>query len=132
MIVDTSAVVAVLNDEPDRGRFEEAIAGSECKMSSISFLEASIVMMCRRGEESLAAMDAWIEAAAIDVVPFTPAQARIARNAYARFGKGRHPAALNFGDCASYALAIDRDEYLLFAGREFSLTDVRCTATEPK
>jgi ribonuclease VapC len=126
LIVDTSAVVAVLNNEPERAQFEEAIAGYSCEMSSISLLEASIVLLCRRGEESLAALDTWIEAAGIDVVPFTPAHARLARNAYARFGKGRHPAALNFGDCATYALAIDRDDQLLFAGGDFPLTDVRC------
>jgi len=126
LIVDSSAVVAVLNNEPERDQFEEAIAGSSCEMSSITLLEASIVLLCRRGEESLAALDTWIEAAGIDVVPFTSAHARLARNAYARFGKGRHPAALNFGDCATYALAIDRDDELLFTGRDFPLTDVRC------
>ena len=121
-------MVATLNNEPERIKFEEAIAGSACAMSSVSLLEASIVLTCRRGEESLAALDTWIEAAGIELVPFTPAHARLARNAYARFGKGRHPAALNFGDCATYALAIDRDDALLFVGTDFPLTDVRCAA----
>ena len=126
MIVDSSAVVAVLNNEPERGEFEEIIAGSSCEMSSVSLLEASIVMLGRRGEESLSALDTWIEASGIEIVPFTPAHARLARNAYARFGKGRHPAGLNFGDCATYALAIDRDAPLLFTGNDFGLTDVKC------
>ena len=95
-------------------------------MSSVSLLEASIVLLCRRGEGSLAALDTWIESAGINVVPFTPAHARLARNAYARFGKGRHPAALNFGDCATYALAIDKGDQLLFTGKDFEQTDVRC------
>jgi ribonuclease VapC len=126
LIVDTSAVVSVLNDEPYREQIEVAIAASSCEMSSISLLEASIVLMCRRGEESLAALDTWLEAADINVVAFTPAHARLARNAYARFGKGRHASALNFGDCAAYALAVDRNDELLFVGADFPLTDVRC------
>lgn len=125
MILHTSAVVAVLNNEEERQQYETAIANSDCKMSSVSLLEASIVLLHRRGESSFAALDAWIEAAGIEVVPFSPAHARLARNAYARFGKGLHPAALNFGDCISYALAIDQDEDLLFQGGDFALTDVR-------
>ena len=124
MILDTSAVVAILNNEPERNQFEEVIAESDCETSSISLLEASIEFFCRRGEDSLAALYTWIEAAGITVVRFTPAHARLARNAYARFGKGRHPAALNFCDCATYALAIDRGDQLLFTGETFPLTDV--------
>lgn len=124
MILDTSAVIAILENEPDRKRFEELIASSECKMSSVSYLEASIVLLHRRGEEALASMDTWIESAEIELVPFTPAHARLARNAYARFGKGRHRAGLNFGDCAAYALAMDRDDTLLYQGNDFIHTDI--------
>jgi ribonuclease VapC len=91
-------------------------------------LEASIVLLSQRGEEAALSLDAWIESAGIFVAPFTPSQARLARHAYARYGKGRHPASLNFGDCASYALAIDRGDALLFQGDDFSKTDVRTAA----
>ena len=130
MIIDTSAVVAVLNNELERTQFEEIIAVNSCEISSVSLLEASIVLLCRRGEESLGALDTWVEAAGIEVVSFTPAHARLARSAYARFGKGRHPASLSFGDCATYALAIDRGHQVLFSGSGFSQTDVRCVISE--
>jgi ribonuclease VapC len=127
VIVDTSAVVAILNDEPDRARLETVVASNRCELSSVSYLEASIVLMHRRGEEALAALDAWIEGAGIEIVPFAAAHARLARTAYARYGKGRHPAGLNFGDCAAYALATDRDDELLYQGDDFTLTDVRAS-----
>ncbi|HTV74047.1 MAG TPA: type II toxin-antitoxin system VapC family toxin [Candidatus Acidoferrales bacterium] len=125
MILDTSVVVAVLENEPERKRFEELIAAKDCVMSSVSYLEASIVLLHRRGEAALASLDTWLESAGVDVLPFTAAQARLARNAYARFGKGRHLAALNFGDCAVYALATDRADSLLCQGLDFARTDVR-------
>jgi len=130
VIVDTSAVVAVLNDESQREQFERAIASSDCELSSVSYLEASIVMLHRRGEEALASLDAWIESSEITIAPFTPTQARLARNAYARFGKGRHRAGLNFGDCAVYALAIDRDDDVLYQGDDFAQTDVITSVVE--
>jgi ribonuclease VapC len=123
--IDSSAIVAILNDEPERERFEEYVATNQCRLSSVSYLEASIVLLSRRGEGALAALDTWIESAGIDIIPFTPAQARLARNAYARFGKGRHRAGLNFGDCASYALTVEGDDTLLYQGDDFSHTDVQ-------
>jgi len=125
VIVDTSAVVAILNDESERDRLERAIAASDCEFSSVSYLEASIVLLHRRGEQALASLDTWIESAGIRIAPFTPVQARLARNAYARYGKGRHSAGLNFGDCAVYALAMDRDDDLLYQGDDFARTDVQ-------
>lgn len=124
MILDTSVVVAVLENEPERKRFEELIAAKECAMSSVSYLEASIVLLHRRGEAALASLDTWIESAGVELIPFTAAQARLARNAYARFGKGRHRAALNFGDCAVYALVTDRADALLYKGHDFACTDL--------
>jgi ribonuclease VapC len=129
LILDTSAVVAVLNDEAHRAQFEEIIADSTCEMSSVSLLEASILLLSKRVEGSLAARDTWIEEAGVSVVPFIPTQVRLARNAYARFRKGRHPASLNFGDCATYALAIETGDELLFTGEDFPLTHVRCAET---
>ena len=128
MILDTSAIVAILNNEPGGERLEDVVARSECLMSSVSFLEASIVMCCRRGEASLVSLDAWLETADVQIVPFTASQAKLARNAYARFGKGRHSASLNFGDCATYALAMELDGEVLFTGNDFSKTDVQCAA----
>jgi ribonuclease VapC len=123
--IDSSAIVAILNDEPERERFEEFVAANQCRLSSVSYLESSIVLLSRRGEGALAALDTWIESAGVDIIPFTPAQARLARNAFAHFGKGRHRAGLNFGDCASYALAIEGDDMLLYQGDDFSHTDVQ-------
>lgn len=115
----------MLEGEPERIPFEQLIASTACAVSSISYLEASIVLLNRRGEESLASLDTWIEGAEIEIVPFSAAHARLARNAYARYGKGRHAASLNFGDCATYALAVERDDTLLFKGDDFARTDVR-------
>jgi ribonuclease VapC len=131
MILDTSAIIAVIEDEPDRRHFEELIASNECELSTVSYLEASIVLLHRRGEEALASLDTWIESAEISIVPFTPIQARLARNAYARFGKGRHRAELNFGDCAAYALAMDRGDTLLFQGNDFVHTDAALPSVTP-
>jgi len=126
LTIDTSAALAIQLDEPERAVFEKAIADAPTRrISSVSVYEASIVLSVRRGEPAVAELDLWIEAADIEIVPFTAEHARIARRAYAAFGKGRHPAGLNFGDCASYALAAASDEPLLFKGSDFSQTDVR-------
>jgi len=130
MIVDTSAVIAVLTDEPERACFEQIIALNDCEISSMSYLEASIVLLHKRGEGALTSLDTWIESAGIQIVPFTDAHARLARNAFIRFGKGRHQAGLNFGDCATYALAMDRDDPLLFRGSDFACTDIRQASTD--
>ena len=120
MIVDTSAIVAILTAEPERAEFEELVASNTCSVSSVSYLETSIVLLNKLGVEAVAEMDAWIETADVTIVPFTQTQARLARNAYIAYGKGRHPAALNFGGCASYALAADRNEPLLYKGADFA------------
>ena len=113
-------------DEPERDAFRAAIADAPTRrISSVSFYEASVALFARRGEQAVAELDLWIEAADIEIAAFTAEHARIARRAYAVFGKGRHPAGLNFGDCASYALAAASDEPLLFKGNDFSQTDIR-------
>jgi ribonuclease VapC len=124
--IDTSAVVAIMLDEPEREAFGAAIAAApKRRISSVSYCEAAIVLSARRGEAAVAELDLWIEAADIEIAPFTAEHARIARRAYAVFGKGRHLAGLNFGDCASYALAAAGDESLLFKGNDFLQTDIR-------
>ena len=125
MIVDTSAVLAVLFGEPDAEHYERTIAGaSRCRMSVASFLETAIVLESRTGTEAGHELDFFLERAPIELTPVAPEHAQAARRAWRRFGKGNHPAGLNFGDCFSYALAAVTDEPLLFKGRDFSLTDI--------
>lgn len=125
MIVDTSALVAILLEEPEAERLSEAIFDAAPGfLSSASFLEASMVLLARKGESALEHLDALLLRLGVQVVPFTEVQARIAREAFRRYGKGRHAAGLNFGDCISYALACETGEALLFKGTDFSQTDV--------
>ena len=125
MIVDTSAVLAVLFGEPDAQRFDEAMVNApRCRISAASFLEAGIVLESRSGPTAGRELDAFLQAAEIELAPVTPDQARAARAAWRRFGKGNHPAGLNFGDCFSYALAETTREPLLFKGEDFALTDI--------
>ena len=125
MIVDTSAVLAVLFGEPDAERYERAIAGaSRCRMSVANFLEATIVLESRSGPASGHELDFLLERGPIKLEPVTPEQAQGARRAWRRFGKGNHPAGLNFGDCFAYALAEATREPLLFKGEDFALTDI--------
>ena len=126
MIVDTSAALAILFNEPDAERYVRAIAGvSDCRMSTARFLEASIVLESRSGVATGHELDLFIEKGRIELVPVTLEQAQAARRAWRRFGKGNHPAGLNFGDCFAYALAEVTREPLLFKGRDFELTDIK-------
>jgi ribonuclease VapC len=126
MIIDTSAIIAILNDEPERRSFNEAIEKSDvCLLSTAGFVEASIVMENSRGYEGLRDFDLWMATAGIELAPVDADQAQIARQAFRQFGKGRHPAALNFGDCFSYALAKASGFPLLFKGEDFNKTDIQ-------
>jgi ribonuclease VapC len=125
MIIDTSAIVAILNDEPERRAFNEVIEQSDtCLLSVASFLETSIVIENYRGYEGLRDFDLLVAATGIELTPVDADQAHIAREAFRRYGKGRHPAALNFGDCFSYALAKATGFPLLFKGEDFTKTDI--------
>lgn len=125
MVIDTSALLAILQDEPERRAFNEAIEAADTRaMSMANFVETSIVIESRYGAEGIRDLDLFIERAAIDLVEVTLAQGHAARRAFARYGKGRHPAGLNFGDCFAYALASDRGEPLLFKGGDFDKTDL--------
>ena len=125
MIVDSSVMLAILLEEPEGRLFDVAIAGSAiCRMSSANFLEASMVLQARKGTNGVRALDLMFARFRIEIVPFTEAQARVARVAFERYGKGRHPAQLNFGDCIAYALAKQTGEELLFKGRDFGRTDI--------
>lgn len=126
MVIDTSAVVAILRMEPEADLFLRTIASRETLlMSSVSALEAAMVLA--KGLDESAAwqpLDDFIAASRIEIVAFDAEQSRLAREAFAKFGKGRHKASLNLGDCAAYALAMSRGMPLLFKGNDFSLTNV--------
>ena len=125
MILDTSALLAVLFDEPDADYFERVIASATtCRMSVANHLEAAMVVESRMGDEGGRQLDNFVETAGIELVPVTPDQAQAARLAWRRYGKGNHPAGLNFGDCFAYALAEATQEPLLFKGMDFPLTDI--------
>jgi len=126
LILDTSALIAVLRNEPDAARFAEAIANAtHCRLSAVNYVEAAAVIDSGRDPVASRRFDDLLREAAVTIEPVTEAQARMARHAYRDFGKGSgHPARLNFGDCFAYALAKDAAEPLLFKGDDFSRTDV--------
>jgi ribonuclease VapC len=126
VIVDPSVLVAIITGESDAAVFARALSrASTIRLSAASFVELAVVIDGRRDPVLSGALDAYLTAAEIEVVPLTVQQARIAREAYQRFGRGSgHPARLNMGDCFSYALAHDLGEPLLFKGRDFALTDI--------
>lgn len=125
MVVDTSALLAILLDEPQAAAIEAAIEVDPVRLISAgSVLEAGIVVEARYGEIGGRELDLLLHKAKIDTVPFDRDQVELARRAYRRFGKGRHPAGLNFGDCFAYALSVSSREPLLFTGRDFARTDV--------
>ena len=129
MIVDSSALLAVLNREPDSERLETAIqAAATCRMSVANILETSIVVESRGGAEAGRELDAFLEHTAIEPVPVTVTHLEAARRAWRRFGKGQHPAGLNFGDCFAYALARTTGEPLLYKGDNFARTDIPAAA----
>lgn len=125
MIVDTSALVAILYGEAEAADFARIIsAASICRLSVASHLELGIVIERQIGAEGWRRADLFIEHAGIVVEPVTLEHGRLARQAFLDFGKGRHPARLNFGDCFAYALARALGEPLLFKGQDFALTDI--------
>ncbi len=125
MVIDTSAVVAIFEDEAERAAFLRIlISDRRCLISSGALLETQIVLSRSPGVETLAELDLFLERFNIQVVPFDRRQADFAKDAFLRFGKGRHPAGLNFGDCMTYALAKQTGEPLLFKGNDFSKTDI--------
>ena len=129
MIVDTSAVLAILFAEPEAQRIADAIEDCPvCRFPASCSLEATITLLGRHGEEGLHDLDVFMARSRMEIASFTETQARLARDAFRRYGKGRHPAQLNFGDCMAYALAKDTGEELLFIGTDFALTDIAVAA----
>ena len=125
IVVDTSAIVAILREEAEGGNFTAIIGEAEsCFFSAVSLFEASLVMVGRGRPELAEGLDTLIRDLGIEIVPFDEELALASRAAFIRFGKGRHPAGLNFGDCVSYALAHSRGLPLLYKGADFAKTDV--------
>jgi ribonuclease VapC len=125
MVIDTSALLAILRDEPERRRFNELIEASPQRLiSAATLLETGIVLEARGGESAGRELDLFLHRARLEIVPVDADQAELARSAFRKYGKGRHPAGLNFGDCFSYALARSAGEPLLYKGSDFSQTDI--------
>jgi len=125
MIVDTSAVLAVLFNESDAPRYARALAEADmCRISAVNFVEAAVVVDSQGNAGTSRQFDLFVRRAEIVVEPVGEDQAHLARQAYFEFGKGRHAAGLNFGDCFAYALAKATKEPLLFKGNDFSKTDI--------
>lgn len=129
MIVDTSALLAILFNEDDAPQYAQAIATTAtCRMSAATYLEAAINVDHRGDLEAARQFDVFIDRAHITIEPVTLEHARRARQAYLDYGKGRHPAGLNFGDVFAYALSKVSGEALLFKGQDFAKTDIVAVA----
>ncbi len=129
MVLDTSAVIALLFEENDAPRLRSVLFATPLrKIGAPTLVEAGMVMGGRNVVGYPAFLDGFVENMELDVLPFTRDHAVVARAAFDRFGKGRHPAALNFGDCMSYAVAKIENEPLLFKGNDFAQTDILAAA----
>ena len=125
MIVDSSALLALFFREPAAEGIEEALASPEVVgIGAPTLTETAIVLASKLGEDARSLLATLVESLELTVIPFTAAHGREAREAFLRFGRGRHPAALNFGDCLTYAVAKLADQPLLFVGDDFRQTDL--------
>ncbi|MDX2222317.1 MAG: type II toxin-antitoxin system VapC family toxin [Rhodospirillaceae bacterium] len=124
MVIDSSALVAILQNEPEKPGFLRAIDLSAVRLMSVaSLVEATIVIESRKGPAGRKAIDTFVARAGFDIRPVDLKQGDIARDAYQKYGRGQHPAGLNFGDCFAYALSVATGEPLLFKGTDFAKTD---------
>jgi len=125
MVIDSSALIAYLEGEPQADHVEQKLLGADrLTISAATIVECGIAIEARRGDAGGRELDVLLHRLAVEVVPVDEAQAELARSAWRRFGKGRHPAALDLGDCFSYALAQSTGQDLLFIGDDFPQTDV--------
>jgi len=125
MVIDTSAVLAILLAEDDASRYARVIEEQpSCRISAANYLEAALVIDNRGDAQASREFELFFRRSGIVIEPVTREQAEVARQAYRDYGKGRHPAGLNFGDCLAYALAKTLDEPLLFKGEDFDQTDI--------
>lgn len=125
MVIDTSAIAAILFNEPERARFNQQIGADDVRLiSAATLVETAIVIEARKGKFGRSELDLFVYEAELDIVAFDAGQADLARLAWRTYGKGKHPAGLNLGDCFSYALSKATGEPLLFKGNDFSQTDI--------
>lgn len=125
MVIDISAIIAILTNEPVADRLVAAIEGDRVRLvSAATVVEASLVVLGRYGEAGDPQIDRFLRSIDAEIVPVDEEQVGLARDAALRFGRGRHAAALNYGDCFSYSLSVARGEPLLFVGDDFAKTDV--------
>lgn len=128
MVIDSSALIAILESEPEAEQLADAIEHDPVRcISAASVVETTIVIENRRGKDGVNSLNLLMGTISIEVIPVTAKHATIACQAYRDFGKGRHPAKLNFGDCFSYAAAKLQGELLLFKGNDFNQTDIACS-----
>ncbi len=129
MVIDTSALIAILLGEPESARLAKAIAETPVRlMSAFSALETAVVIEAKKGESGGRELDLLLHRAQVDIVPLNAEQMALARSAWRRFGKGRHAAGLNLGDCCAYALSQYAAYPLLFKGDDFPQTDLQAVA----
>jgi ribonuclease VapC len=129
MVIDTSAIVAILENEPEGASFVRLIAADEVRLlSAVSRVECTCVIEGRKRAAGRADLELFLREAAIEIAPVTADQAEIACEVFRRFGRGRHPAGLNIGDTFAYALARATGEPLLFKGDDFTRTDIASAA----
>jgi len=125
MVIDTSAILAILFNEPETANFATAIESDPIRlMSAANIFETMVVVEARKGEMGARELDLLLHKASIDIVGFDNEHIEIARKAWRKYGKGKHPASLNFGDCFAYSLAKISNEPLLFKGNDFNKTDI--------
>jgi ribonuclease VapC len=125
MVIDTSAIVAILRNEPEALRLERSLVADPIRLvPATCVLAARMVLISRRGAHALAEIDLWLTKIEAEIIPVDADLVDLATQAWLTYGKGRHPASLNFADCFSYALAKRADEALLFIGNDFSQTDI--------
>lgn len=126
VVLDTSALVAILQAEPEADALLAVLDDADVRcVSAATLVEAGIVLQARFGDHGERELDLFLQRAEVEVLPLTADHAELARQAFRRFGKGRHDAGLNYGDCFAYALAVSLDARLLFKGADFPRTDVR-------
>lgn len=130
MVIDSSALVAIVRREAEGPAMVRAMAGAKCVMSAVTLLESSIVVEGRWGSVLIEHLEFLLQGARVEVIPFDEVQAKLARRAWQKYGKGRHPAALNLGDCCVYALAELRDEPILAKGDDFARTPIQVVALD--
>ncbi|MEP9354111.1 type II toxin-antitoxin system VapC family toxin [Xanthobacter sp. KR7-65] len=123
--VDTSVLIATFINEPDADRYRALLVGSRCIIGAPTLFETHLVLRGKNYPYTLEAVDLWLAEGDVTVIPFDRRHMALTRTAFDRFGRGRHPAGLNFGDCMAYAVAKAHDVPLLFKGDDFSRTDVR-------